>query len=292
MSIKESKMHYLDIPDSVYIIGSIENNKANIEAEQCPNDEYWLGVWTDKKQCMSFKNHLKYERPVTKIPRKYLDSMLYNANINCLLPNKIRYVCVNLSANDISPKLYIVDTNKQYIIDVIDNEEYLNVFRDKVIKQLDSIEDSIDRILNTDPQSMPDPEELSTTLSSFIKENDTTYSYVKNIANHIGDNYKILERYISVLNLVKSASAIIEQIRISVENGTYIVKHSRYITKEVRREVWVRDNGCCADCGSTYKIEYDHIIPVSKGGSNSPKNIELLCLSCNRKKSDKNPGFH
>lgn len=59
----------------------------------------------------------------------------------------------------------------------------------------------------------------------------------------------------------------------------------RAISSEVRREVWRRDEGKCAKCGSRERLEYDHMIPVSKGGSNTARNIELLCESCNRTKS-------
>jgi 5-methylcytosine-specific restriction endonuclease McrA len=41
------------------------------------------------------------------------------------------------------------------------------------------------------------------------------------------------------------------------------------------------------DCGSRERLEYDHIIPVSKGGSNTARNIELRCESCNRRKGAK-----
>lgn len=58
------------------------------------------------------------------------------------------------------------------------------------------------------------------------------------------------------------------------------------IRSEVRREVWRRDQGRCVRCGSRENLEYDHIIPVSKGGSNTARNIELLCETCNRSKSD------
>ncbi|HEX3717357.1 MAG TPA: HNH endonuclease [Verrucomicrobiae bacterium] len=58
------------------------------------------------------------------------------------------------------------------------------------------------------------------------------------------------------------------------------------IASEVRREVWRRGQGQCAKCGSRVNLEYDHIVPVSKGGSNTARNVELLCESCNRSKSD------
>jgi|GEM_PF-3216233 len=56
------------------------------------------------------------------------------------------------------------------------------------------------------------------------------------------------------------------------------------LPEEVRIEVWRRDGGKCARCGSRDRLEYDHIIPVSQGGSSTARNIELLCESCNRRK--------
>lgn len=58
------------------------------------------------------------------------------------------------------------------------------------------------------------------------------------------------------------------------------------IPEEVRNEVWRRDQGKCTRCNSVFKLEFDHIIPVSKGGSNTARNIQLLCEICNRQKSD------
>jgi hypothetical protein len=59
------------------------------------------------------------------------------------------------------------------------------------------------------------------------------------------------------------------------------------LPEEVRIFVWRRDEGKCVLCGSNEDLEFDHIIPFSKGGSNTERNIQLLCAKCNRTKSAK-----
>src|SRR3989338_8871025 len=56
------------------------------------------------------------------------------------------------------------------------------------------------------------------------------------------------------------------------------------IPESVRLFVWQRDEGQCVKCGSREKLEFDHIIPISEGGSNTERNIQLLCETCNREK--------
>ncbi len=58
-----------------------------------------------------------------------------------------------------------------------------------------------------------------------------------------------------------------------------------HIPRDVRHVVWQRDGGACVDCGATFDLQYDHIIPVAMGGSSNVENLQLLCGACNRRKS-------
>lgn len=58
------------------------------------------------------------------------------------------------------------------------------------------------------------------------------------------------------------------------------------IPQDIMDKVWNRDGGKCVKCGSQENLEFDHIIPFSKGGATSYRNIQLLCKKCNVEKSN------
>ncbi len=67
---------------------------------------------------------------------------------------------------------------------------------------------------------------------------------------------------------------------------------SRYIPRAIMFRVVRRDNSTCQICGKHLldnEIEFDHIIPLSKGGSTEENNIQVTCFDCNRGKSSKLP---
>jgi hypothetical protein len=62
----------------------------------------------------------------------------------------------------------------------------------------------------------------------------------------------------------------------------------RAIPAHVRRAVYERDAGRCAwvdergRCGSTSRLEFDHVRPVARGGTSTVENLRLLCGPHNR----------
>lgn len=67
-------------------------------------------------------------------------------------------------------------------------------------------------------------------------------------------------------------------------------KITRHIPRVTQFRVMKRENQICQVCTKSVidqDIEFDHIIPWSKGGSSDESNIRLLCSKCNRKRGNK-----
>jgi len=67
-------------------------------------------------------------------------------------------------------------------------------------------------------------------------------------------------------------------------------KNKRYIPPYIKISVYKRDKGTCQfpRCGKKDNLHFDHIIPISKGGSSvSTKNIQLMCAMHNLKKNNR-----
>lgn len=81
----------------------------------------------------------------------------------------------------------------------------------------------------------------------------------------------------------KSAIGRANQILVAADDS----QARRRISRDVRQRVWQRCGGRCVECSSDTYLEFDHIIPVAKGGGNSDTNVQLLCRKCNLAKSDR-----
>lgn len=63
----------------------------------------------------------------------------------------------------------------------------------------------------------------------------------------------------------------------------------RSFTESQKRAAYERQKGICPKCGRYFEfngMEADHITPWVKGGKTIPENCQMLCVECNRRKSD------
>lgn len=79
--------------------------------------------------------------------------------------------------------------------------------------------------------------------------------------------------------IARTIKAYHRQVDVGFEEGA-----GRRIPQDVKTAVWQRDCGKCAECGATDYLEFDHMIPFTKGGASTVDNVQLLCRRCNLKK--------
>jgi hypothetical protein len=100
------------------------------------------------------------------------------------------------------------------------------------------------------------------------------------------------------INAEKEVKELMMDVEVQNKKGIYEYIFTRDVRKlnlrsfdaRSKREIYEKQNGMCNICGEKITIEEaeaDHIIPWSKGGTTTNDNLQILCRSCNRKKSNK-----
>ena len=82
----------------------------------------------------------------------------------------------------------------------------------------------------------------------------------------------------------------VSAIKQKLNNNQKHLKHTKYIPSVVRHHVWMRDQGQCTyvcsktkrRCSSNHLLQIDHIKAFSRGGTNEPDNLRLLCANHNQ----------
>ena len=69
-------------------------------------------------------------------------------------------------------------------------------------------------------------------------------------------------------------------------------KIPRHAVRFTRRNIFVRDRNRCQYCGKVFpqkRLNLDHVVPLSRGGKTTWKNVVCACISCNSRKGNRTP---
>ena len=109
----------------------------------------------------------------------------------------------------------------------------------------------------------------------------------------------IKSRVDNVINFVKKYKKLLNINKVMIENVSFDVaqmssdnyligtdyQQGNLYNKNLREFIFSKTKGRCSYCGAKAE-EIDHIVPRSKGGTNSAYNLVASCRSCNEKKSN------
>jgi len=84
-------------------------------------------------------------------------------------------------------------------------------------------------------------------------------------------------------------------LKVAIPDIIVLKEYGNFNVREVkfsRENTFHRDKFRCMYCGDQFRrddLTIDHIIPKSRGGTNSWKNVVACCKPCNHKKADRTP---
>ena len=115
---------------------------------------------------------------------------------------------------------------------------------------------------------------------------------------------KIISWESAIILMLKDVAFVIKEseivarsqfLTISVPSILMVKKYKNIKEKQfpaTRELVLLRDSNTCQYCGGKFesaKLQLEHIVPKSRGGSKSMDNIVAACKKCNDKKVNKTP---
>jgi hypothetical protein len=113
--------------------------------------------------------------------------------------------------------------------------------------------------------------------------------YAQALLGHVlpsGDVAAVLQRALDALVEKLERQKFARSARWRPRHGS---AKGRYVPAEVRRTVWQRDGGQCTfvsesgkRCGSTTRLEFDHVDPVARGGQATADRMRLRCRAHNQ----------
>ncbi len=263
----------------------------------------------DRAQSAKIKSH----REIIEAAQKARESDGWILNRPDLLARS-RFEAISLPPND-SPKelLKYLDTAAPLLFQAHNgvetdafNELKIMVFNlydkplsfiQKAIKEVDSFTNEI-----FDPGCCPTCRTKSWQLTSVYHEKQFVFAsalcaighkYLFKSTRRFPSNIEIpeLKKVVDILSQMDQLNSETPHwfhLRFSWTGGDHIgnreARRRGTIPATIQTEVYQRDKGVCVNCGSRESLQFDHIIPFSKGGGDQIENLRLLCRKCNLSK--------
>lgn len=159
--------------------------------------------------------------------------------------------------------------------------------------------DDIEKYMSIHQQD-PNANELWTYFKNVIEWVKLTFTVYRHEMKGIDwgglyDKYK--GNMFDTAKLEKEIQVLMIDDDVSKKSGIYpyvLTRNEKYLsirtfTESQKRTAYERQKGICSKCGKHFdlkEMEADHTTPWSKGGKTNPENCRMLCLDCNRCKSD------
>ena len=235
------------------------------------------------------KNKEKYERffggwhPMNTYELNQIDLLLYLQDVETEFSKQSKYKAV-------SKKLYRELFNKVETLE--DNRIDLTYHADKSRYYIRGTSDAWKLIRQT---CLP----LTTTLSIEVKSrnDDGSCDYAVRILR--SDKERAPNPTSGMQSKSKNKKSLVRTKQTRIKP---MPEDNRSISDDLKDRVWRRDQGTCQAnykldslldkntgeiCGSNVNLEFDHIFPFSRGGKTTYRNLQLLCRTHNRIKSDR-----
>lgn len=116
-------------------------------------------------------------------------------------------------------------------------------------------------------------------------ENDHSFNIWLNARGWaiIEENFvrKSMQQWLKSKECINSATGVFTDIEISSPSTL-----KRTYSGVKKKQILARDGGRCLRCGAETKLTMQHVIPYSKGGESTSRNLVTLCEPCNQSLAD------
>ncbi len=119
--------------------------------------------------------------------------------------------------------------------------------------------------------------------------------YVQGLLSHsvpAGDVAEVLDRALDALTVELERRKVGARARRPRLHPASLSR--RYVSAEIRRAVWERDGGQCTfvsrrgnRCKATRFLEFDHVVPVARGGKATVEGVRLRCRAHNQYEAER-----